>query len=790
MKRALRPLLPAAEAALTGLTFVTVFTFWRLFEPGPWLMRLVLCLLIAHVTMIATRRLGWDLWVVAPVAFVTAILTLGWIFYPATTDYLLPTIETLRAAGDDLAGAWRLFQEVRAPAPVATGFLLMTAIAIWAVAFISDWAAFRVWVPFEAVVPAATMFVFASLFSGPDARFVAAAMFGSAVLVFVLLHRVARQQTSAAWLPSHIRDGVGALLGTGGALVAIAIVIAAIFGPFLPGAQSSALLDFKGRGGSSEPRVVISPYVSVASQLNQLSDVLMFTVESEQRSYWRTTSLERFDGTGWSYSRSFEAASGDLPQDSEPAGESTTVSQRFEIVRLGGIFMPAAYRPVAIDDERYPTRWESESATLVIDDDQQNTDGNQYTVTSELPRLDPEVLRQADPDDADGLDDVYLDLPPDFPESIRQQAETVVADAATPYDQARALQDFFRSDQFTYDQTVEPGGSSGAMETFLFETRRGFCQQFAGTFAAMARAVGLPARVAIGFTTGETTEDDPGVFQVSGSNAHAWPEVYLGEYGWVPFEPTPGRGIPGGEGYTGVPEAQAVPGDPATATTARPSGVDDPFEGEIPDDTIPIEDGAGALSGGEGADGDGFWETIGRWALRLLIVVAAVVVVALVLLGGLALARIIGRHRRRRQASEPGDRVRVAWTESVEAAETLGVIWRPWETPAEYARRAQTAVDGGSFAALADKLAVVDYSAGGASEEDAARAAQLARHIASEARHQATREQTLRAWFDPRPPERWPSARKAAAGRDGEAMERVAADAPMIAVQERPDDQD
>jgi hypothetical protein len=148
----------------------------------------------------------------------------------------------------------------------------------------------------------------------------------------------------------------------------------------------------------------------------------------------------------------------------------------------------------------------------------------------------------------------------------------------------------------------------------------------------------------------------------------------------------------------------------------------------------------------------------------------------------------VGRYRRRRQATDPGDRVRVAWTESVEAAETLGVIWRPWETPGEYARRAQSAVDGGSFAALAETMAVVDYSVGGASKEDAQRAADLARHIAGEARQRATRDQTLRALFDPRPPERWPSARKAAGGRDGDERELVAADAPRIAVQERPED--
>ena len=111
--------------------------------------------------------------------------------------------------------------------------------------------------------------------------------------------------------------------------------------------------------------------------------------------------------------------------------------------------------------------------------------------------------------------------------------------------QSQALQDSFRDGSFTYSLAVQPGQSTSAIEAFLFENRVGYCEQFAGAFAAMARAVGLPARVAVGFTPGQPDPLTPGRYVVRGENAHAWPEVYLAGIGWVGFEPTPGEVWPG-----------------------------------------------------------------------------------------------------------------------------------------------------------------------------------------------------------------------------------------------------
>src|SRR5829696_64989 len=114
----------------------------------------------------------------------------------------------------------------------------------------------------------------------------------------------------------------------------------------------------------------------------------------------------------------------------------------------------------------------------------------------------------------------------------------------------------------------------------------------------MARSIGLPARVAVGFTPGDVDAADPTLYHVKGKHAHAWPEVYLSGYGWVLFEPTPSRGAPNA-GYTGVSEEQDslsqfpdLTGDVTTTTapalTVNPTdpALAEPLPGG---DAVPVE---------------------------------------------------------------------------------------------------------------------------------------------------------------------------------------------------------
>src|SRR5262249_36789588 len=134
-----------------------------------------------------------------------------------------------------------------------------------------------------------------------------------------------------------------------------------------------------------------------------------------------------------------------------------------------------------------------------------------------------------------------------------------------PYAQAEALRNYFRdpANLFVYDTNVGSLDSGPAILQFLRD-RHGFCVQFASAYAVMARSLGIPARVAVGFTPGTRAAD--GTFHVTSHNPPAWPEVYLSGLGWTHLsDPTPASrsgATPGGSN---------LPGDttpfPVTATT-------------------------------------------------------------------------------------------------------------------------------------------------------------------------------------------------------------------------------
>ena len=355
----------------------------------------------------------------------------------------------------------------------------------------------------------------------------------------------------------------------GAGLAAAAVIIGVIAGPALPGASSDPLVDTR-QGRSS--RTTLSPLVDIQARLVNQSDEELFTVASPRPAYWRLTALDDYDLRIWRSSRSYGDASGTLSGGFRD-DLGTPLDHTIQITGLDSVWLPAAFAPrsISIPDQ---VRYDAESSSILI---RRSTlpAGLTYELTSVVPNVDAATVEAtaAGGELPPVIADHYLDLPASYPDRFRQLATQITANATTTYDKALALQDWFRTN-FTYDLNVAPGHGETAIDTFLSQ-RRGYCEQFAGTYAAFARSIGLPARVAVGFTPGDLGAD--GLYHVRGRNAHAWPEVYLSGVGWLAFEPTPGRGEPGAEGYTGVPAAQdggapLTPGStvPSSATTVAP----------------------------------------------------------------------------------------------------------------------------------------------------------------------------------------------------------------------------
>jgi transglutaminase-like putative cysteine protease len=162
-----------------------------------------------------------------------------------------------------------------------------------------------------------------------------------------------------------------------------------------------------------------------------------------------------------------------------------------------------------------------------------------YTVVSSRPAVTEEILRAADLDPAGvppAIAARYLALPP-VPARVSQLARRLTASAPTVYDKVRAVEAWMGANtRYSLDIPPLPKGAD-AVEQYLFEDRTGFCEQSATSLVVMMRHLGVPARLAVGFTPGQRNPFT-GLYEVRGSDAHAWAEVWFPGIGWQAFDPT------------------------------------------------------------------------------------------------------------------------------------------------------------------------------------------------------------------------------------------------------------
>ena len=303
--------------------------------------------------------------------------------------------------------------------------------------------------------------------------------------------------------------------------------------------------------------------------------VMRVKVPGGKRSlYWRATTLDDYTGLIWDEDVQLSDASereqidAEGPLLPEAAGnEDEWVRQEFTIEALRDTRLPASAQPV---------RWRPGTEAPVADEDGDIVvvpDGirrdQSYTVWSYAPRPNPselngfrgdypqaaarylEVVYQPVPEwgtaNRDTLMDVFFGASGEFEiaalESVYQAAQGITSQAQSPYEAAALLETWFReAGGFVYDeQPPAPIGGTPALVDFVNETKRGYCQHYAGAMALMLRLLGVPARVAVGFTSGQYRQDEK-EWVVKDTNAHAWVEVWFPEFGWIPFDPTPGRG--------------------------------------------------------------------------------------------------------------------------------------------------------------------------------------------------------------------------------------------------------
>jgi transglutaminase-like putative cysteine protease len=636
----------AATIALTALTLAAVVSLGRLFSSGGWVGPVVLTVLGMHAVAWLCRRQRWSAVTSAVVMAGALLLLVSWLVLPGSTRFGLPLTGTWRAAGQALNAARNEFHAVTAPAPATQGFVLITAFAIGVLVVLADWAAFRGRATIEATVPSLTLFVFASYLGGPRHRTQNIAIELAAVVAFVVVHQATVSRDRSTWFANRTEGALASAAKTGAVIGLVALVVCLNLSFRLPGAGSRAVLKLRAadRLGSGGTREAPNPLVDLQSHLLDHGGGDVFTVRSSTPAYWRLTSLDTYAGTEWMSNDSYSPVHRTLPK-SGATTPGAQVDQQFTILNLESPWLPAAYQPESISGPS-GISYDPQSGSLITS--KTTSTGLQYDVTSVLNvgQLTPSLLESAPPVGGESSLDRYEKLPK-IPAGVVNLARSITAGKTTEYDKALALQNYLRSPaNFTYDETFDSKGDGpDALEYFLFTSKRGYCQQFAGSFAVMARLVGLPTRLALGWTYGT---DENGVWHVSDDDYHTWPEVYFPQVGWVPFEPTPGRGMPGAQGYTNVAAAEqgSTPDSSASTATTAPPDTSSASPGKAPGDN-----GAASSTSSSGGGRS-------RHSLASLALTVGILGVSAMLLAGLWVLGVAGARKwrlaRRRQTALGG----------------------------------------------------------------------------------------------------------------------------------------
>lgn len=711
----------AAEIALVLLSVTAAVGMTRLFADDTFLRDVLALALASHLVAVTSRRTALGLTAAALISGVCWAVTATVLRYGATAWYAVPTAETLHAVRVDLADAWATVMTQPTPVESSPGLVLVAGSALWLGAFTADTAAFRMRVPVTALLPSSAVVVFTAAVGTGESPVLYSGVYCASAAALLVVMRLRSRDGDAAWIESRPGRYIGAIGRICVLSAGFAVGVGTVFGPSLPGADRSPWLDLNDLSVEPTTRTVVSPLVQIQSRLITQSEQEMFAVAVPEgsREYWRLMSLDIFDGVSWK-ARSRFAKADDIGPTTVPTPVlGPRLTQTVTIGELGNIYLPAAYEVQRVlNDGGVALEYESASGALVTVEDDLSTasasdGGFTYQVESAGPYIDSALMLQSESTGEIPADLLTANtaLPADFPETVRIEAERVTRQADSDYERALLLQDYFwLGDRFVYELNVNKNRRVGDLEDFLFDVRAGYCEQFASAYAAMARSLGLPARVAVGFTWGEW-DSEQGAYIVRGKHAHAWPEVYFAAAGWVRFEPTPGRGAPDDFAVTGRVAAQAGEVGEAgrigavgqigeagqvggvggvTELAPTPSIAEFDPEPESVSESPPTEVETPPMSATENTltESEEGPRQPSRWVRNL--VMGVMIVVLVLALPGVVVAGLRRLRRRQRQirvADDPAGRIGLAWDDALDALSLLGLGRQPWETPAEMVKR-------------------------------------------------------------------------------------------------------
>ncbi|MBV2153586.1 DUF3488 and transglutaminase-like domain-containing protein [Kitasatospora sp. SUK 42] len=702
----------ALATALAALCMIPLLT------TRSWLTHAVLVIAVIGAVGAGLRRLPLYRWTV-PVAQLLVLFLLMVIGFGGS---VLPGPVSMHTLGQVFSTGLDDIREYAIPAPPTQGLRLILVTAVGAIAVLVDTIAVTYRRSALAGLPLLALYSVGNGLAGDHGSWF---WFGLAALGYLVLLFAEGQDRVSRWgrvFHGGPRDATGSgQVNPGGRQVGmLALALALLLPVFLPrwdgGLLHSDSGGTSGKGGSSGTVATsLDPLVSLEAALSKPTDteLLTYTLDSDlaDQVYLRTGSLDQFDGVNWKLS---STTVNDLPVNlPSPEGLKDANVPRVEgDFQISGplekSWLPMPYPAATV---QVPNRgdWKLDPLTrTVVPATDKAMRGLRYQVSALDLRPTADELRTAPPAPSD-IRDRYTAVPSDLPPVVAEQARAVTANARNDYDRATALVNWFTGPRFTYDTNI-PGGTGGDAIAVFLRDRRGFCVHFASTMAAMARELKIPARVAVGFTPGNSKGGN--VYSVTGQMYHAWPELYFSGYGWMRFEPTPSRGVP-----ARYLESSSIP---TTAPTQQPSAAAS-SSAAVPVPTASTDCTAKQRQLGEcGSKGrtvsqasQESWLLSGQVLGTLAAVLAVIALLLVPMFWRTALRRRrLGAGGRRRPGGDgPAEltdaQVLAAWDELVDSAWDVGIPPDESRTPRSAARRiTETAHLDADSAAAAGRLAL------------------------------------------------------------------------------------
>jgi transglutaminase-like putative cysteine protease len=654
------------------------------------------------------------------------VVAISRIASPETTNGLLPTSDTLTALSNQLDHALALIRTGIEPVQPLPGIVIIVAAVFWVAGTLLTWGLMRGH-PYVALVPP---LVLALQFATMDRNrtgwlrmAVFLAIVAGSIIAITIDERdqAAGRMTSTSQWPSLRNKLAPSALGLLGLTLAVSVVATGAMAGLVP---YDGVLPWRSATGLASDvygGISYNPFIGIQSSLVSESDAPVFLAEivgdvPASEVYFQLVTMETYNG-GQFFADKPEIV--DL--ETRPwedgghrfAGPTGRITTTVQIERLRMVWLPQAYSPddfVADEDIMRDVRIRQADGSLYLEGNL-SYKGLTYTVESVLPRPDLAVLAtdengELSPAFAAAAEeqnvpepvvaparleppnvDVYLDLPEDLDPGIAAEARLRTKNLGTSYEIGLALESWFHSGDFGYSTQIDTGhGARDLAEWLLYPDLEpsyhiGYCENFATAMAVMARTLGVPSRVVLGFTPGEPT-DQENVVVVRDRNAHAWVELWLPTQGWVRFDPTPRRDEINPSTF-GLAESEL--GFALTSYLDVPDPVPLAFQGaplrppQFGEDPLPVFSGGGAADGGGGL-------SIPRWVTTF----APFVVLLLFVVGAIPTVKW-WRRRRRMKRLEKGD-ITAAWEDIVDRLTDLGERPSPATTPRQLAMSVDSAM--------------------------------------------------------------------------------------------------